>query len=138
MKTRTYVIRWSFVWLWLVVLFILAKHVEFSPFRYVVALLSTLCWYKIGAFLDKGEARQKSEGRDGVPFEHGVNLGDTGQHSIFNFETPGADLDFAAQTSGSLTRLVFTRKREGEPDDSLLLWVKTEWIERIMHELKRI
>lgn len=55
MGSRTYGIRWSFLGLWLIAVFILAKYVEFSIFRFAVTLIGSLCWYKIAAFLDRIE-----------------------------------------------------------------------------------
>jgi hypothetical protein len=55
MKGRIFGIRWSFLGLWLIAVFILAKYVEFSICRFAVSLIGSLCWYKIAAFLDRIE-----------------------------------------------------------------------------------
>ena len=61
---------------------------------------------------------------------------DQGQHEIFNFDTGDSDFEFEAERKGSITSLTFTRKREGKPDDSVVIGIKTKWIGKIIEALK--
>ncbi len=58
-----------------------------------------------------------------------------GCYEVFNFDTRDSDFDFAVEDEGSVSLLRFTRKRDNKPDDSVLIWVKTEWIDKIRREI---
>ncbi len=58
-----------------------------------------------------------------------------GQHEIFNFDTRDSDFEFGIWDRGSISLLTFTRKREGFPDDNVLMWVKTEWLDKIREQI---
>lgn len=69
-------------------------------------------------------------------------MGGNGQHEIFNFETAGSEFDCAVERKeylpgeSALSSITFTRKRQGKPDDTVLLWVKTEWLDDIAEAIK--
>ena len=60
-----------------------------------------------------------------------------GQHAIFNFDTPDSEFDCAVERGKSvLSSITFTRKRKGKPDDTVFLWLKTEWLDSIVKAIK--
>lgn len=62
-------------------------------------------------------------------------MADKGQYQVFNFDTGDSEFDFAVENKGSISSLTFTRKRQGKPDDTVFMWVKTEWLDKIREEL---
>lgn len=58
-----------------------------------------------------------------------------GQWQVFNFDTPGAEFAFDLEPYGSISLLTFTRQRPDEPTDTVLIWVKTDWLDKIRERL---
>jgi len=88
--------------------------------------------------LDVKPEESEEEPEEERPFHTGsreVVRSDGGQHEIYNFDTKGAELGFEVEPRGSCTRLVFRRKREGLPDDTVIVWVKTSCVEVIAASL---
>lgn len=69
-------------------------------------------------------------------------MADKGQHEVFNFDTPGSEFECAIERKeylpgeSTLSSMTFTRKRQGKPDDTVFLWLKTEWLDVIVDAIK--
>lgn len=65
-------------------------------------------------------------------------MADKGQNEVFNFQTPGSDFECAIERKeylpgkSTLSSITFTRKRQGKPDDTVFLWLNTEWLDVIV------
>ncbi len=60
-----------------------------------------------------------------------VAMVDEGQHEIFNFDTGDSEFDFIIDKKGAVSFLSFIRRRQDQPDDTVKIWVKTEWLDKI-------
>ena len=58
-----------------------------------------------------------------------------GQFEVFNFDTQGAAFDCDVVLKAKISSLTFTRERPGKPVDTVLLWVKTEDLDKIREKL---
>jgi hypothetical protein len=56
-------------------------------------------------------------------------------HEIFNFDTPDADLAVTVMKKGTISLLTFVRERPDNPNDTVSIWLKTEWLERIQEKI---
>ncbi len=67
---------------------------------------------------------------------------DKGQHEIFNFDTPDSEFECAVERieylpgRSALSSMTFTRKRQGKADDTVFVWLKTEWLDVIAEAIK--
>ena len=58
-----------------------------------------------------------------------------GQHEVFNFDIEDSAFDFETETIGYVTSLKFIRKREGKPDDTVFIWLRTDWVLEVREAL---
>lgn len=54
-----------------------------------------------------------------------------GTYEVFDFNTDEAEFDVKMTSGLSQSRLMFRRIRKDKPDDFLIIFLKTEWLEKI-------